>query len=61
MIQPKPFVVKCPNCNQEAILHPKSDSLSPSDMIKLCQKCNILMERTNEPSISSKIKLFFKI
>jgi hypothetical protein len=57
MIRPNPHTVKCPKCQAEAVIHPKSDCLSLMDMIRLCKKCDVYMKRTDDPSLLSKIEM----
>ena len=41
MVAPNPFKYKCPNCNYEKIIKPKSDVI---DYHPFCPKCNTIME-----------------
>ena len=45
MIAPQPFKYKCPKCGFSKIVKPKSDALSPIDMMRTCSKCQSEMER----------------
>jgi Zn finger protein HypA/HybF involved in hydrogenase expression len=45
MIQPKPFKFLCKQCGYSKVIKPKSDALSPMDMINICPKCKSTMKR----------------
>jgi Zn finger protein HypA/HybF involved in hydrogenase expression len=46
-IQPKPFTLKCPNCNWSKRIHPKSDVVDASWGLQygVCPKCGAKTER----------------
>jgi len=56
MIAPKPYLVECSKCGDTKLVKPKSDALNPMELIKVCSKCNIQMER-----LSKEVGLFDKI
>lgn len=45
MIQPKPFKVKCQNCEYSKVIRPKSDVFTPLDAMRECPKCAHKMKR----------------
>jgi len=59
MIQPKPYQLKCQNCNHIKIVQPKSDALNICEISSLCPKCNIEMKR-EELSPLNRVLLFLK-
>lgn len=44
-IPAKPFKYVCPKCGYTKIVKPKSDVLSPTDLISTCPKCGTQMEK----------------
>ena len=45
MIRPPRQVLKCPQCDYVRVYHPKSDALSPKDILdRICPKCNISLK-----------------
>ena len=54
-IRPIPYKLVCSNCGFSKIVAPKSDSLSPKDLIAMsavCSKCGNKMERKNVDKFS---------
>lgn len=56
MVAPNPFKYKCPNCNYEKIIKPKSDVI---DYHPFCPKCNSMMLQ-KELDLFDKILMRFK-
>ena len=54
MIAPQPFKYKCPQCGYSKVVKPKSDALSPMEMLSICPKCKVQMDRVE-------LSGFFKI
>ncbi len=57
MIQPKPFTLKCPNCNWSKRIRPKSDVVDASWGMQyaVCPKCGTKTERSNEPDFVGEV------
>jgi endogenous inhibitor of DNA gyrase (YacG/DUF329 family) len=53
MIQPRPFTLKCPNCNWSKRIHPKSDVVDASWGMQyaVCPKCGTQTERSNKADL----------
>jgi len=45
MIAPKPFKFKCSQCGYSKIVKPKSDVISPIDIMNVCPKCKSQMKK----------------
>jgi Zn finger protein HypA/HybF involved in hydrogenase expression len=45
MIAPPPYKLKCPKCGYSEVVKPKSDVLNPTDILRVCPKCNTKMEK----------------
>ena len=46
MIKPPPQNYKCPKCSYSRVVAPKSDALTPADLLgSVCPKCKINMDR----------------
>jgi Zn finger protein HypA/HybF involved in hydrogenase expression len=60
MIQPKPYKLKCPNCNYSKTVCPKSDVLNPMDMLSVCPKCKVQIKREELSGISKLFADIFK-
>lgn len=52
MIAPQPYKLKCPQCGYSKTIRPKSDVLNPTDMLKICPKCKVAMERVELSGLS---------
>jgi len=63
-IQPKPFILKCPNCGWSKKIKPKSDVVDTSWGLEYakCPKCGSKTEQIEEPNniIDNIKKLFSK-
>lgn len=55
MVQPKSYKLKCQKCGYSKTVHPQSDALNPTDMLSICPKCQVKMDREELSGIS---KLF---
>ena len=47
-VRPNPYKLVCPNCGYSKVVSPKSDCLSPKDLMNIspiCPKCKRQMER----------------
>ena len=60
MIQPKPYKLVCPKCGYSKNVNPKSDVLNPADMLSICPKCSVAMERKELDGISKLFNDIFK-
>lgn len=47
-IKPEPFICRCPKCNWEIGIAPKSDALAPWEHFSSCPKCKY-KELISEP------------
>ncbi|PWE23567.1 hypothetical protein DF188_02530 [Aliarcobacter skirrowii] len=59
-IKPKPYKLVCPKCGFSKVVAPKSDALSPKDLIAMspiCKKCGEKMERKD----LNKLDILFSI
>ena len=59
-VQPKPYKLVCPKCGFSKVVAPKSDALSPKDLISMspvCPKCKEQMERKD----LNKLDILFSI
>ena len=59
-IKPNPYKLVCPKCGFSKVVAPKSDALSPKDLVAMspvCKKCNNNMIKTE---LSFLDKLFSK-
>ena len=45
MIQSKPFKFKCLKCGYSIVVKPKSDAMTPKDIMNVCPKYNFKMDR----------------
>ena len=60
MIQPKPYKLKCKECGYSKTVRPNSDVLNPMDMLSICPKCKVQMEREELSGISKLFADIFK-
>jgi len=51
-IPPPPHKLVCPKCGYSKIVKPKSDALDPRDMIGICPRCDIFMEKKKLDALS---------
>lgn len=58
MIQPRPFKFVCPQCGYSKVVKPKSDALSPLDMMNICPKCQTKMEHKELNAFDLIISIF---
>lgn len=58
-IKPKSFLAKCPKCGKTKLISPKSDALSPLEVVPMCEKCKTPMTRLHTKSISDFLKGLF--
>ena len=63
-IKPNPYKLVCPKCGFSKIVAPKSDALSPKDLVAMspiCSKCGDKMERRSVDGLDSLIDSFFRM
>ena len=61
-IKPNPYKLVCAKCGFSKIVAPKSDALSPNDLIAMspvCKKCGEKMERKSVDKLDSVIDSLF--
>ncbi len=61
-IKPNPYKLVCPKCGFSKVVAPKSDCLSPKDLIAMspvCSKCGEKMERRSVDKLDSVIDSLF--
>lgn len=61
-IKPNPYKLVCPKCGFSKIVAPKSDCLSPKDLISMspiCPKCKGQLDRKNVYKLESVIDSLF--
>ncbi|MEM5557400.1 hypothetical protein AAHK07_02645 [Aliarcobacter cryaerophilus] len=61
-IKPKPYKLVCPKCGFSKVVAPKSDALSPKDLVAMspvCSKCGEKMERKSVDGLDSLIDSLF--
>jgi len=54
-IKPNPYKLVCPKCGFSKVVAPKSDALSPKDLVAMspvCKKCGEKMERKSVDKFS---------
>ncbi len=60
-MQPKPFKFVCPKCGYSKTVRPKSDTLNPMDLVSVCPKCDMPIEKTSLSATENLLgKLFGK-
>ncbi len=55
-IKPNPYKLVCPKCGFSKVVAPKSDALSPKDLVAMspvCKKCGEKMERKSVDKLDS--------
>ena len=60
-VQPKPYKLVCPKCGFTKIVTPKSDALSPKDLVAMspvCSKCGEQMEKEKLNPIDTILSIF---
>ena len=45
MVRPKAYKLKCSKCGYQKIIHPKSDVVNFTEILSVCEKCNMLMKK----------------
>ena len=61
-VKPNLYKMVCPKCGHSKIVAPKSDALSPKDLIAMspiCSKCGEKMERRSVDKLDSVIDSLF--
>ena len=61
-IKPNPYKLVCPKCGFSKVVAPKSDALSPKDLVAMspvCKKCGEKMERKSVDKLDSVIDSLF--
>ena len=61
-IKPNPYKLVCPKCGFSKVVAPKSDALSPKDLVAMslvCLKCGEKMERKSVDKLESVIDSLF--
>ena len=59
MVAPKPFKWVCPKCGYSKIVTPKSDVISPMELMSHCPKCDTQMEKKNDIGVADLLKRIF--
>ncbi len=62
-VKPMPYKLVCPKCGFSKIVAPKSDCLSPKDMMDMlpvCSKCKEKMERKSLNLLDDVFSMFMK-
>ena len=62
-IKPKPYKLVCPKCGFSKVVAPKSDALSPKDLVAMspiCPKCKEEMERKDTNMLDDIFSIFSK-
>ncbi|TLT07831.1 hypothetical protein FE243_03595 [Aliarcobacter thereius] len=62
-IKPNPYKLVCPKCGFSKVVAPKSDALSPKDLVAMnpvCKKCGEKMERKSVDKLDSLFNILFK-
>ena len=62
-VRPNPYKLVCPNCGYSKVVSPKSDCLSPKDLMAMspiCTKCKEQMERKDMNILDDIFSIFCK-
>lgn len=62
-VRPNPYKLVCPNCGYSKVVSPKSDALSPKDLMSMspiCSKCKEQMERKSLNILDNIFNIFNK-
>ncbi len=60
-IKPNPYKLVCPKCGFSKVVAPKSDALSPKDLVAMspvCSKCGEQMEKEKLNPIDTILSIF---
>ena len=60
-IKPNPYKLVCPKCCFSKVVAPKSDALSPKDLVAMspvCKKCGEKMERKDTNMLDNIFSIF---
>ncbi len=60
-VKPNPYKLVCAKCGFSKVVAPKSDALSPKDLISMspvCPKCKEQMERTDLNKLDTLFSIF---
>ncbi|MCT7493964.1 hypothetical protein [Aliarcobacter cryaerophilus] len=60
-IKPNPYKLVCPKCGFSKVVAPKSDALSPKDLVAMspvCSKCKGTMERKDTTILDNIFSIF---
>ena len=60
-IKPNPYKLVCPKCGFSKVVAPKSDALSPKDLVAMspvCSKCGEKMERKDTNMLDNIFSIF---
>ncbi len=60
MVAPQPYKLKCQKCGYSKTVRPKSDVLNPADMLSICPKCKVGMQREELSGVSKLLADIFK-
>ncbi|MDY3205560.1 MAG: hypothetical protein RBR70_10865 [Arcobacter sp.] len=61
-VRPNPYKLVCPKCGYSKLVAPKSDCISPKDLISMnpvCPKCKEQMDRKSVDRLDSVIDSLF--
>jgi Zn finger protein HypA/HybF involved in hydrogenase expression len=60
-VRPNPYKLECPNCGYSRVVSPRSDALSPKDLLSMnpvCPKCKGMMDKKSANVLDTIFSIF---